>query len=162
MNTPAFRKQWSAGLTTASPVSSWPADSTSGKVEILEMNRKRHTAETITVSSPLPHDLYFDIQIWLFLFCSYSRLEKNLLRNFLSLGIPGWRSGLAPAFGPRRDPGDPGLNPMSGSRYLILCRLKTIGWRGKKLKLLTEFFTWYHCIGSLSKNEVRFIAVLSK
>ena len=30
------------------------------------------------------------------------------------LGIPGWRSGLAPAFGPGRDPGDPGSNPMSG------------------------------------------------
>ena len=33
-------------------------------------------------------------------------------------GIPGWRSGLAPAFGPRRDPGDPGLNPMLGSRCM--------------------------------------------
>ena len=30
-------------------------------------------------------------------------------------GIPGWRSGLAPAFGPGCDPGDPGLNPTSGS-----------------------------------------------
>ena len=30
-------------------------------------------------------------------------------------GIPGWRSGLAPAFGPGRDPGDPGSNPTSGS-----------------------------------------------
>uniref|UniRef100_A0A8C0L1E3 Glutamate decarboxylase 1-like n=1 Tax=Canis lupus dingo TaxID=286419 RepID=A0A8C0L1E3_CANLU len=29
--------------------------------------------------------------------------------------IPGWRSGLAPAFGPGRDPGDPGSNPTSGS-----------------------------------------------
>ena len=26
-------------------------------------------------------------------------------------GIPGWRSGLAPAFGPGRDPGDPGSIP---------------------------------------------------
>ena len=34
------------------------------------------------------------------------------------LGIPGWRSGLAPAFGPGRDPGDPGLNPTSGSRCM--------------------------------------------
>ena len=33
-------------------------------------------------------------------------------------GIPGWRSGLAPAFGPRRDPGDPGSNPTSGSRCM--------------------------------------------
>ena len=33
-------------------------------------------------------------------------------------GIPGWRSGLAPAFGPGRDPGDPRSNPTSGSRYM--------------------------------------------
>ena len=32
-------------------------------------------------------------------------------------GIPGWRSGLAPAFGPGRDPGDPGSNPTSGSLH---------------------------------------------
>ena len=30
-------------------------------------------------------------------------------------GIPGWRSGLAPAFGPGHDPGDPGSNPTLGS-----------------------------------------------
>ena len=30
-------------------------------------------------------------------------------------GIPGWRSRLAPAFGPGPDPGDPGSNPTSGS-----------------------------------------------
>ena len=33
-------------------------------------------------------------------------------------GIPGWHSGLAPAFGPGRDPGDPGSNPTSGSRCM--------------------------------------------
>ena len=33
-------------------------------------------------------------------------------------GIPGWRNGLAPAFGPGRDPGDPGSNPTSGSRCM--------------------------------------------
>ena len=33
-------------------------------------------------------------------------------------GISGWRSGLAPAFGPGRDPGDPGPNPTSGSRCM--------------------------------------------
>ncbi|XP_077747968.1 intraflagellar transport protein 25 homolog isoform X1 [Canis aureus] len=33
-------------------------------------------------------------------------------------GIPGWRSGLAPAFGPGRDPGDPGSNPTSGCRCM--------------------------------------------
>ena len=42
------------------------------------------------------------------------------------LGIPGWLSGLAPAFGPRRDPGVPGSSPASGSRpgacfSLLLC-----------------------------------------
>ena len=34
------------------------------------------------------------------------------------IGIPGWRSGLAPAFGPGRDPGDSGSNPTSGSRCM--------------------------------------------
>ena len=33
-------------------------------------------------------------------------------------GIPGWRSGLVPAFGPGRDPGDSGSNPTSGSRCM--------------------------------------------
>ena len=33
-------------------------------------------------------------------------------------GIPGWCSGLAPAFGPGHDPGDPGSSPMSGSRCM--------------------------------------------
>ena len=31
-------------------------------------------------------------------------------------GIPGWRRGLVPAFGPGRDPGDPGSSPTLGSR----------------------------------------------
>ena len=47
--------------------------------------------------------------------------DKNptLAIDFRKLeGIPGWRSGLAPAFGPGRDPGDPGLNPTSGSRCM--------------------------------------------
>ena len=33
-------------------------------------------------------------------------------------GIPGWRSGLAPAFSPGCDPGDLGSNPTSGSRCM--------------------------------------------
>ena len=33
-------------------------------------------------------------------------------------GIPGWCSGLAPAFGPGRDPGDLGSSPMSDSRRM--------------------------------------------
>ena len=39
---------------------------------------------------------------------------KFMFQKFPSGGIPGWRSGLAPAFGPGRDPGDPGSNPTSG------------------------------------------------
>ena len=42
-----------------------------------------------------------------------------ILHSYLEIkfqGIPGWRSGLAPAFGPGRDPGDLGSNPTSGSR----------------------------------------------
>ena len=35
-----------------------------------------------------------------------------------SAGIPGWRSGLAPAFGPGRDLEDPGSNSTSGSRCM--------------------------------------------
>ena len=42
----------------------------------------------------------------------YSAIRKN---EYPPFGIPGWRSGLAPAFGPGRDPGDLGSNPTSGS-----------------------------------------------
>ena len=38
-----------------------------------------------------------------------------MLNNKGLVGIPGWRSGLAPAFGPGLDPGDPGSNPTSVS-----------------------------------------------
>ena len=34
------------------------------------------------------------------------------------VGIPGWRSGLAPAFGPGCDPRDPGSSPTLGSRCM--------------------------------------------
>ena len=44
-------------------------------------------------------------------------MAQNTLKNH-NLGIPGWRSGLAPAFGPGRDPRDPGSNPTSGSRCM--------------------------------------------
>ena len=36
----------------------------------------------------------------------------------INVGIPGWRSGLAPAFGPGQDPEDPGSNPTLGSRCM--------------------------------------------
>ena len=44
--------------------------------------------------------------------------EVNLCFKISVPGIPGWRSGLAPAFGPGRDPGDLGSNPTSGSRCM--------------------------------------------
>ena len=46
--------------------------------------------------------------------CFYAML-CFLCLELLFAGIPGWRSGLAPAFGPGCDPGDPGSNPTSGS-----------------------------------------------
>ena len=42
----------------------------------------------------------------------------NLQFESIHMGIPGWRSSLVPAFGPGRDPGDPGSNPTSGSRCM--------------------------------------------
>ena len=39
-------------------------------------------------------------------------------QDLVPRGIPGWRSGLAPAFGPGRDLGDPGSNPTSGSQCM--------------------------------------------
>ena len=56
--------------------------------------------------------------------CARKRLSFFLSFFFLSsflkrfYGIPGWRSGLAPAFGPGSDPGDPGSNPISGSQCM--------------------------------------------
>ena len=44
-----------------------------------------------------------------------------VISNFFlkwALGIPGWRSGLEPVFGPGRDPGDSGSNPTSGFRCM--------------------------------------------
>ena len=44
-------------------------------------------------------------------------LEKMFVKT-LKAGIPGWRSDLAPAFGPGHDPGDLGSNPTLGSRCM--------------------------------------------
>ena len=38
--------------------------------------------------------------------------------KIVGTGIPGWCSGLVPAFGPGRDPGDLGSNPASGSQCM--------------------------------------------
>ena len=45
-------------------------------------------------------------------------LNRQITSKEIESGIPGWRSGLAPAFGPGSDPGDPGSNPTSGSRCM--------------------------------------------
>ena len=47
-------------------------------------------------------------------------LWKTLWRVLekLKIGDLGWRTGLAPAFGPCRDPGDPGSNPTSDSQCM--------------------------------------------
>ena len=47
-------------------------------------------------------------------------------KTVISGGIPGWLSGLVPAFGPGHDPGVPGSSPTSGSLHracfsLCLC-----------------------------------------
>ena len=50
-----------------------------------------------------------------------SRLSQAIVEKddkIPGTGIPGWHSGLAPAFGPGRDPGDLGSNPTSGSRCM--------------------------------------------
>ena len=46
--------------------------------------------------------------------------QKDTICEFKNIveGIPGWRSGLVPAFGPGRDPGDPGSNPTSASQCM--------------------------------------------
>ena len=46
------------------------------------------------------------------------KCREYLVSKRLMFGIPGWRSGLVPAFGPGRDPGDLGSNPTSGSRCM--------------------------------------------
>ena len=42
---------------------------------------------------------------------------KDILYRSKFVGIPGWLSGLMPAFGPGCDPGVPGSSPTSGSLH---------------------------------------------
>ena len=53
-----------------------------------------------------------------FVFENHLQHFKNPIFKKRRLGIPGWRRGLVPAFGPGRDPGDLGSNPTSGSRCM--------------------------------------------
>ena len=55
------------------------------------------------------------IEMELISFCDYS---SDMFKKITIGGIPGWHSGLAPALGPGRDPGDLGSNPTSGSRCM--------------------------------------------
>ena len=66
-------------------------------------------------------------------------------------GIPGWRSGLAPAFGPGRDPGDPGSSPTSGSLHgacfslcLCLCLSLSVFLKNKKIKYFFKKILFIH------------------
>ena len=58
---------------------------------------------------------YISIGQCCFKFAFFLKIYLFIFLKERERGIPGWRSGLAPAFGPGRDPGDPGLNPTSGS-----------------------------------------------
>ena len=44
-------------------------------------------------------------------------INKKFIYFYLIEEIPGWLSGLAPAFGPRSDPGDLGSSPTPGSLH---------------------------------------------
>ena len=51
----------------------------------------------------------FSHQVWC---CAHKHTHLKI-----KIGIPGWHSGLAPAFSPGRDPGDGGSSPTSGSLH---------------------------------------------
>ena len=55
---------------------------------------------------------------WIYQYLKTQQMENIGINKIKHLGIPGWRSGLAPAFGPGRNPGDPGSSPTSGSRCM--------------------------------------------
>ena len=90
------------------------------------LNTIKHNFLSIVSNSQI-HLLVFEgskITLKILFFYSLRLLFSPLIRyvkcgkKYTKIGIPGWRSGLAPAFGPGRDPGDPGSNPTSGSRCM--------------------------------------------
>uniref|UniRef100_A0A8I3PF49 Transcription initiation factor IIA gamma chain n=1 Tax=Canis lupus familiaris TaxID=9615 RepID=A0A8I3PF49_CANLF len=61
--------------------------------------------------------------VWTFVLNDVEFREVTELIKVDKVGIPGWRSGLAPAFGPGCDPGDPGSKShvrLSGAWSLLL------------------------------------------
>ena len=102
-------------------------------IAVIQMQNSFVTPKQLPwISNTLP-----SLQLWqplmssdaiLFLFKNITYLELWRLASSIQLsaffffkifiylmGIPGWRSGLVPAFGPGRNPRDPGSNPTSGS-----------------------------------------------
>ena len=53
-------------------------------------------------------------------FDDHDSVDKTVTQKYHTVGIPGWLSCLAPAFGSGRDPGVPGSGPTSGSLLLPL------------------------------------------
>ena len=82
----------------------------------------------------------------------------------LECGIPGWCRGLAPAFGPGRDPGDPGSSPKSGSRcmepvspsaYVSASLSVSLMNKNKKIKSLKCFEYFLSVVGVLTVTPLK-------
>ena len=60
---------------------------------------------------------YLSLYVCVYIYTHTHLIVKpvNFFTNSKLPGIPGWRSGLAPAIDPGRDPRDPESNPTSGS-----------------------------------------------
>ena len=97
-----------------------------GSIIVMKRNNSLWCLYAITVSKAvLPNYLTWFLQAFVEIQQTFIRMYMFVLKN-LKLGIPGWLSGLAPAFGPGRDPGVPGSSPTSGSWHgacfsLCLC-----------------------------------------
>ena len=84
-----------------------------------------------TFSHGTQYLIYCPIPPWSHTLCSHCMfcvLDKRMT------GIPGWLSGLVPAFGPGHDPGVPGSSPASGSLHgacFCLCLCVCVSWINK-------------------------------
>ena len=74
-----------------------------------------------------------------------NRITSLLLKKGTK-GIPGWLSGLAPAFGPGHDPGVPGSSPASGSWHMEPASLSACVSASLSLSLYIylRFFLFIH------------------